>query len=100
MSFRIVPSKRFQKTVRTYRKGGRKKIIAAITEILQLLAAHDDRALFLLTNRWRDHALKGNMQGARELHVSQDDLLLYTVDEELGIIKLLDIVNHEELRRQ
>lgn len=49
---------------------------------------------------WRDHALKGDKQGLRELHLGQDDLLLYDIDEALHIIKLVDIVNHEELRKR
>lgn len=69
-------------------------------EVIDLLAVRDNRALFVLSTRWRDHALKGNKHGIRELHLSQDDLLLYAIDEELQIIKLLDIVNHEDLRKK
>lgn len=36
----------------------------------------------------------------RELHLTQDDLLLYEVDDDVSIVKLLDIVSHEDLRRQ
>ena len=64
-----------------------------------LLCLRDERSLFLLGTRWRDHALKGDKRGLRELHLSADDLLLYTLDEEASVIELLDIVNHEELRR-
>ena len=72
----------------------------AAAEAIDLLALHDDRSLFMLGTRWRDHELKGNRQGIRELHLNQDELLLYSIDEDLKIIKLLDIMNHEELRRQ
>ena len=68
-------------------------------EVVQLLSIHDDRSLYVLATRWRDHVLKGDKQGIRELHLSQDDLLLYSIDESLGIIKLLNIVSHEELRK-
>lgn len=75
-------------------------MLEAAAEVIDLLALHDDRSLFMLCTRWRDHTLKGNRQGIRELHLSQDALLLYSIDEELRIIKLLDIVSHEELRKQ
>lgn len=100
MTYRIVPSKRFLKTVHKYHKSGKKYLWEAIEEVIDLLAVRDNRALFVLGTRWRDHALKGNKHGIRELHLGQDDLLLYVIDEELRIIKLLDIVNHEDLRKR
>lgn len=100
MSYTIFPSKRFQKAAKKYLKGGRNFILDAAREVIDLLVLHDDRSLFMLGTRWRDHALKGNKNGIRELHLSQDELLLYSIDEELKLIKLLDIVSHEELRKQ
>ena len=100
MNYTIVPSKRFRKAVRKYKKSGRTLILRAAAEVIDLLAIHDARSQYVLGTRWRDHALKGDKQGIRELHLSQDDLLLYAVDEQLQIIKLLDIVSHEELRKQ
>lgn len=75
-------------------------MLEAAAEAIDLLALHDDRSLFMLSTRWRDHALKGNKHGLRELHLHQDELLLYSIDEELGLIRLLDIISHEELRKQ
>ena len=100
MRYTVVPSKRFQKTARTYQKGGRTRLLRAAAEALDLLAIHDQRSLFVLGTRWRDHELTGDKDGIRELHLSQDDLLLYSVDDALRIIKLLDIVSHEELRKK
>lgn len=100
MSYVILPSKRFQKIAKKYVQGGKKRILEMAAEAIDLLALHDDRSVFLLGTRWRDHELKGNKQGIRELHLSQDELLLYSIDEDLKIIKLLDIVSHEKLRKQ
>ena len=97
--YTLFPSKRFQKAVENYRKGGRKRLLLAAEEAIELLALHDNRSLFMLGTRWKDHALVGNKFGIRELHLSQDDLLLYSVDEDARIIKLLDIVSHEELKK-
>ncbi len=100
MKYRIIPSKRFQKALKKYHKAGKKHIVAAAEEVIGLLALRNKESLAALVTIWRDHPLKGNWSGTRELHLSQDELLLYAIDVELNIIKLLDIVNHEELRKQ
>ncbi len=100
MSYSVVPSKRFRKAVEKYRRGGRKRILEAAEEAIDLLAIRDDRSLFVLSKQWKDHSLRGDKHGTRELHLSQEDLLLYTIDGGLRIVKLLDIVSHEDLRRQ
>lgn len=98
MNFRILPSKRFRKTAKKYKHGGNRHILDAIAEVTQLLSAHDNRALYVLATRWRDHELKGDKRGIRELHLNKEDLLLYRIYDDASIIELLDIVNHEELR--
>ena len=99
MSHTIVPSKRLLKAIKRYRKGGRRQILSAAEEAIRLLSVHDDRSLFILGTRWRDHALKGEKSGIRELHLSFDDLLLYRIDTAGSAIELLDIVSHEELEK-
>lgn len=99
MSFTIVPSKRFLKAAKKYKFSGRLSILDAAEEAIHLLSIHDARSLFVLGERWRDHALKGDKKGIRELHLSIDDLLLYRSDEATSTIELLDIVSHEELRK-
>jgi addiction module RelE/StbE family toxin len=96
----IVASKRFLKTIKKFEKSGRRHILEATEEAVHLLSTHDERSLFVLGTRWNDHALKGDKYGIRELHLSLDDLLLYGIDEDTRTIELLDIVNHEELRRR
>ena len=100
MSFSVVPSKDFRKALKQYQRAGNKNILAYAFEVIELLKVHDARALFVLSTRWRDHALKGDKEGIRELHLSADDLLLYRVYERTSTIELLDIVSHEELRKK
>ncbi|MCF6807283.1 type II toxin-antitoxin system YafQ family toxin [Thiotrichales bacterium 19S9-12] len=61
-----------------------------------------EKVLTLLLNektipeRYKDHELKGNLKGIRELHLKPDDLLLYIkVDGES--ITLIDIGSHANL---
>ncbi|MBU1124188.1 type II toxin-antitoxin system YafQ family toxin [Patescibacteria group bacterium] len=98
--YTVVPSNRFRRALRKQSKSGEKHVFAALAEVVDLLVVHDDRSLYVLSTRWKDHALKGDKKGMRELHLSQDILLLYDIDEKLHMIKLLDIVSHEELRKK
>ena len=68
-------------------------------EAIDLLSMHTTETLSILAMQWRDHGLKGDKRGIRELHLSLDDLLLYRTDDDASIIELLDIVSHEELRK-
>lgn len=36
----------------------------------------------ILKSRYRDHALKGNWQGYRELHIQEDWLLIYKLEKD------------------
>lgn len=99
MNFRVVSSKRFLKAAKKLKKSGRRQILDAAREAVDLLSVHDDRSLFVLATRWRDHELKGDKRGIRELHLGFDDLLLYSIDYETSKIELIDIVNHEELQK-
>ena len=99
MKFTIVPSKRFLKAAKKSRRGGKKYILEAAEEAIDLLSMHTTETLSILAMQWRDHGLKGDKRGIRELHLSLDDLLLYRTDDDASIIELLDIVSHEELRK-
>lgn len=61
-----------------------------LVEVLYLLA--NDQAL---PEKYRDHALSGDLQGFRECHVKPDLLLIYQqVDEVLELVRL---GSHSEL---
>lgn len=100
MTYVILPSKRFQKALQKHHTSGRKQVVAALAEVIDLLALRDSRSLYMLSSRWSDHELKGNKKGIREMHLDHDVLLLYVVDEEQHITKLLDIVSHDDLKKQ
>jgi len=97
--FTIVASKRFLKAAKRYKQGGKRRILELAEEAINLLSAHDPKSFLILGTRFRDHALKGNKRGIRELHLGFDDLLLYCIDEGTRTVELLDIVSHEELRK-
>jgi mRNA interferase YafQ len=45
----------------------------------------------------KDHNLKGEWQDTREFHLSGDLLVIYQIDEENQILKLLRIGTHSQL---
>ena len=88
------------KSVARFEKGGRGDVLSALEDAIHLLSAYDQRAQFILRERYRDHVLKGNRKGMRELHLAHDDLLLYLIIQEDNTVVLENIVTHEELRKR
>lgn len=61
---------------------------------LRALVAQDENAL---RARYRDHALKGEWEGYRELHVAADWLLIYRINKgELQLV-LTRTGSHDDL---
>ena len=60
----------------------RGKDISKLTATLDLLATRG-----LMPERYKDHPLKGDMQGYRECHIEPDWLLIYQIiDDELILL--------------
>ena len=99
MTYILIPSKKFQKAMQKCKRSGRRDVLSSFDEVGPLLAVFNASAQFVLREQWRDHVLKGNLQGTRELHLSFDSLLLYEIHEKENAIVLVNIVNHEELQK-
>lgn len=77
MKYKIKPSNRFKKDVRTSQKRGYD--LSLLTEIIKKIADGEK-----LDEKHRDHALTGDYSGFRECHITPDWLLIYQiVDNEL-----------------
>jgi mRNA interferase YafQ len=87
----IKESKKFRKSVRKYLHSGRleRKDIENIVEILVMGEK--------LELRYKDHELKGKLQGVRECHIESDLLLLYQIGKENKTLFLINIGSHSEL---
>lgn len=67
-----------------------------LKEVILLLVANDAP----LGPEWRDHALKGQWEGARECHIGGEFLLIYEVDDtagKAGTVNFLRAGTHSEL---
>ena len=86
----LVRSTRFRKDVKRARKRG--KDMGKLREALALLASGAD-----LPESYRDHALQGEWNGYRDLHIEPDWLLIYriTADE----VQLARTGTHADLFR-
>ncbi len=52
-----------------------------------------------LDAKYKDHALKGNMDGFRECHIQPDWLLIYLVEDDILTLTLIDTGTHADLFR-
>lgn len=87
----LVPSTRFRKDVKRAEKRG--KDMAKLRTVLTLLANETP-----LPPEYRDHALRGDWIGFRDLHIEPDWLLLYRItgDE----VQLARTGSHSDLFRE
>lgn len=65
-----------------------------VKEVVALLVAGQTD---ILTTSYQDHALKGNWQGYRELHIAGDWLLIYKIEKDEIVLVLTRMGTHDEL---
>ena len=66
----------------------------AFVDAVSALMAEDTE---LLVRKYRDHALKGEWSGFRELHIEGDWLLIYRVDRDILQLVLTRTGSHDQL---
>jgi mRNA interferase YafQ len=65
-----------------------------LDKAIRALAAQDKESLM---KRYRDHALKGNWKGYREIHVEKDLLIVYRIDKRDIVLTLVRAGTHDNL---
>ena len=90
----VARSKSFEKSYRKLKKSGAFKLATRkdLEEIIVTLSAGKR-----LDTSYSDHQLKGEFKDYRECHIKADLLLVYRIDENEGIIVLIDIGSHSQL---
>ena len=86
----LVPSTRFRKDVKRAEKRG--KDMAKLRAVLTLLAQEQP-----LPVEYKDHALRGDWIGFRDLHIEPDWLLLYRIENDE--VQLARTGTHSDLFR-
>ncbi len=82
----IIQKKRFIKSLKKYRAN--KAVLQELRIVIALLISEKP-----IPRKYKDHELKGNLKGIRELHLKPDDLLLY-IKVDGNSITLIDIRSH------
>jgi len=89
--YKVVSTKLFRKDYKRLCKSGRFEV-SALNKVINTLA--DGKAL---EGKYKDHALKGGMEGFRECHIKPDLLLIYVIEENQLILQLVRVGSHSEL---
>lgn len=84
---------RFKKDFKMAVKQGRD--ILLLESVVRLLAKGDEQER--LMKEYDDHALAGEWKDHRELHLSPDWLLIYTIQEEVLVLTLSRTGTHSKL---
>lgn len=90
MKYIVKFTARFQKDYKKLVK--RKFDVSKVHEVIEILASGNE-----LPDKYHDHALSGNYQGARECHVRPDWLLIYSISNEKLILELMRTGSHSDL---
>ena len=69
--------------------------IKKLKEVVRLLVKGDEQER--LVREYDDHALEGEWEGHRELHILSDWLLIYYIDEDVLILSLVRTGTHSDL---
>ena len=87
--YQLKPTKRYKKDLKRLQK---KHIdLGPLNIVLNLLA--DGK---VLPERYRDHALSGDLKHARECHIGPDWLLLYIKDNDQLLLLLISTGDHRQ----
>lgn len=87
----VYPLKDYKKSLEKIVRSG-KIDIEEVDNIVEIISSGKK-----LSQKHKDHALKGDWKGYRECHIRPDVLLIYKKEEEKLILILVDIGSHSSL---
>lgn len=80
---------------RDYKKMQKKHYnMEILKQVVELLLNKQDE---ILKSKYKDHALKGNWKGFRELHLDNDWLLIYKIDNTELTLTMVRTGSHDEI---
>ncbi len=89
--YKLFTTKNFRKSLKKYRKSGtfNEEELECVVKIL--IAGE------VLSLKYRDHKLSGDMKDFRECHIRPDLLLVYRIIEDRLVLLLADLGTHPEI---
>lgn len=93
MKYELILSKQFKKGLKAAKKRGLD---------ISLLNCIVDKLLqgIPLDEKYKDHALKGNLYGFRECHIQPNWLLIYLLEDDILTLTLIDTGTHADLYKK
>ncbi len=88
--YTIFPSNRYEKDIRRLKKSGAN--LNKLDQVIDMLSVGKE-----LPDKYRDHELKGLLNGTRGCHIAPDWLLLYKKNSEKLILLLLRTGSHRDV---
>ena len=88
MAYKIVTTKRFDKTY--------KKLSAADRDLVDFVVDQISQGQ-KLDAKYKDHPLKGNLKSFRDCHVKPDLVLVYSINEEYLVLTAFNLGSHSEV---
>ena len=89
--YKVVFSSQYKKSLRKISRSGIFPI-KEIEKVINLLITGE-----ILSPRYKDHGLNGELSGYRECHIKSDLLLIYKIENRELILILVDIGTHSQL---
>ncbi|WP_277283003.1 type II toxin-antitoxin system YafQ family toxin [Veillonella caviae] len=80
----------YKKSYKRMKRRGLK--LDLLDEVVAMLASGQR-----LPEKYRDHALKGNLSSFRECHIQPDWLLIYMIEDDILTLTLVDTGSHADL---
>lgn len=87
---RIKPGSKFKTDLKKFKNDG--STLKTLNEVLKNLTNGS-----ALPEKYKDHALSGKWNPARECHVKPDVLLIYQVEKKENLLVLIRIGSHSDL---
>ncbi len=88
----VIESRKYKKSLKLYLRH-KSFSIAKLEKIIGLLQRQ-----VVLDPVYRDHKLKGSLEGMRECHIYPNTILMYEILERESILSLMDIGSHSKLK--
>ncbi len=87
---KIKPGSKFKTDLKKFKHD--RSTLKTLDEVLKILANGEE-----LPEKYRDHALSGKWNPARECHIKPDVLLVYQIDKKEKVLVLIRIGSHSDL---
>lgn len=88
----VIESKKYKKSLKIYARHNNFSLLELEKAIMLIQKGVP------LDLKYRDHKLKGKLEGVRECHIYPNVLLLYKILEKELVLMLVDIGSHSKLK--